>query len=159
MTGIKQHIKLIVVEIILLLTIVSASYLWLNTIPHPAMSTQPQLTCTINQTQGETLVIDQSLNNAVICTKPGNHVILRLPLFARVGGVWSISNSTGLRVSDEKWEMSDPRIPGLGSNTIEWNVTTLSVGTHTLTAKCIQGVVGAGHEKIIATQNLTFVVQ
>lgn len=149
MFGIKQHLKLFVVGIILVLAIISAGYLWFS-------ATQQPLTCTLNQTQGEALVIDQSLNNAVICTKLNNSVTLRLDLWDRVGGVWYLTNSSGLLVSDGIRNEPDQSMIGFGS--IEWNVIPTSVGTQTLTAKCIQGEVGAGHEKLISSQNLTFVV-
>jgi hypothetical protein len=148
MIGIKLHLKLIVIGIVLILAIVSASYLWLNT-------THPPMTCTINQTPGETLVIDQSLNNAVICTKPNNSVILRLGLYDRVGGVWLISNSTGLLVSDGRIEMFDPYNPGFGTE--EWNVTTIKTGVQPLTATCRR--FGSEKDRLIASQNLTFIVR
>jgi predicted secreted protein len=148
MTEIQQNLKWILPGTVVIIVIVSASFLWLNTPQQP-------MTCTINQTPGETLVIDQSLNNAVICTKPNNSVILRLGLYDRVGGVWLISNSTGLLVSDGRIEMFDPHNPGFGTE--EWNVTTIKTGVQPLTATCRR--FGSEKDRLIASQNLTFIVR
>jgi len=144
MTEMKPHLKLIVIGIVLVLAIISASYLWLNI-------TQPPPTCTINQTPGKALVIDQSLNNAVICTKIGDSVALNLGLWERVGGKWYITNSSGLQVSDGVLNM--PVYPGIGTE--DWMVTMITPGVQKLTAKCRQfGTEG----RVIDSQNLTFIV-
>lgn len=144
----KQHLKWILLGTVVIGGIVSAGYLWLTSQRQP-------MSCTINQIYGDVIVLDETTNNAIICTKPNYSVILRLHIYGRVGGVWHISKSPGLLVSDGRNEMLDP--PYIGFGTEEWNVTIISPGIQTLSAKCIQGVVGEGQGKLISTQNLTFV--
>jgi predicted secreted protein len=121
----------------------SASYLWLN-------SQQP--VCTISQTPGKVVLIDDTMDNAVICTTVNNSITLRLGSYSRVGASWVISNSSGLLVSPEGYNF--PEYAGIG--TISWNVTTTAPGVQTLKAECKQYIRG---DSIIDSQNLTFVVR
>ncbi len=146
MTSMKQNMQFILLGVAIVIATVSASYLLLNTRQQPE-------TCTMNQTPGEVIIIDDTMDNAVICTKPDNSVTLRLRLWDRVGGEWAVRNSSGLLVSDGIRNMPDRNMPGFG--TITWNVTTMAPGVQNLKAECKRG----GDDKLISSQNLTFVVR
>jgi predicted secreted protein len=148
MIAINKKMKLMILGIILVI-IVSPSYFLINTPQQPE-------TCTINETMGKMIIIDKTMDNAVICTKVNDSVVLQLGLWDRVGGQWYISNSSGLHISDGVVTMFDQYDPGFG--TIEWNITTISPGTQTLNAKC-KIVFGDGSEKLLSSQNLTFIVR
>jgi predicted secreted protein len=149
MTANNHTTEFVFLGISIITVLLSAGCLWFSSPQQPA--------CTINQTPGEVIVIDETMDNMVICTNVGNSITFRMPLWDRVGGVWSLSNSSGLQVSEGIRYMPDRNMPGFG--TLEWNVTAIAPGVQTLNAKCIQGVVDSGHEKLISTQNLSFVVR
>jgi hypothetical protein len=169
MTSMKQNIKLILLGTALIIAIVSVGCLSLNspqqpltgainpTLDESKIINEPvknAIICTVNQTPGEVILLDETLNNAVICTTLNNSVTLRLPLYERVGGIWLISSSPGISLSEGYTKMSYP--PGLGTSEIEWNITVTSLGVQTLNADCIQY---NSDNRSIATQNLTFVVR
>jgi predicted secreted protein len=145
MFAINQKMKLITLGIVFLITIISASCLLLNSQHQPA-------TCTINQTIGNVIVIDNTMDNAVICSEINNSAILRLGLLERVGAKWQITHSSGLSVSEGILVM--PEYPGIGTE--EWNITVISPGIQTLKAECKQYI---NDDRIISTQNLTFIVE
>ncbi len=137
--------KIIVIGIAIVLAIVSAGYLWFNIPQQPI--------CTINQIPGEVITIDKTMDNAIVCTNASNTITFRMPLWDRVEGVWFLSNSSGLQVSEGIRDMPDRNMPGFG--TIAWEVTTTARGVHTLKAVCKRG----GDHKLLAGQNLTVIVR
>jgi len=140
----QQNLKSIVLGMVIAIGIISAGILWFGTPPQPV--------CTLNQTPGEVIIIDDTVDNAVVCTNVNNNVTLRLGSYSRVGATWVISNSSGLLVTDEGYDF--PVYAGIG--TIAWNITTTTSGVQTLKAECKQNISG---DRIIAGQNLTFVVR
>ena len=130
-TVMKPNMKIIVIGIAIVLTIMSAGYLWFNIPQQPV--------CTINQIPGDVITTDKTMDNAVVCTNANNTVTFRIPLWDRGGGVWSLSNSSGLQVSEGIRDMPDRNMPEFG--TIAWGCDNDCPGSAHLAT--ITGVSGA----------------
>lgn len=125
---------------------------------------QPEITplnCTVSLVPGQTLIINETQNNATICAGPNNSILIRLPDVSRTGHTWVMTGTPGLEISDEGVtlyrEKGIPPVSMIEYGVHEWNVTTKATSVQSLKATIrFSGVESISSER---TFNVTFVVR
>lgn len=133
----KSHEGWIVSGLVLLIVVLGTGCLG-SIHQHSKDNTTPAL-CSETQISGQTMIINETQNNSVLCIAINSSFIVALHDWSRTERVWRLTGSPGLSIVDTgtTWydETGHPTtIPGLGTGIHIWNVTRTAAGTQTVQA-------------------------
>ena len=144
---------------VILSIIIGSGCLWAGS-QHPKADTAP-VTCSESLASGQNMIVNETQNNAKICSGRNVSVTIRLTDSTRNGHTWNMKASPGLLIADHglTWVRENGTLPTsfIEHGYDEWLVTTNEPGIQTIQVSLHS--LGEETENPLETYNLTIVVR
>ena len=137
MNPIQSKTNLLLVWTVILAAMFGAGCL--STDQHQLTTDSTPVQCSASPVSVEDMIINETQNNAKICTRLNSSLTLRLTDWSRTGREWNVTSTPGLGISDEGSVWYDENgaptnIPGLGRGIHTWTVRMNSSGVQKIQA-------------------------